>query len=219
MTEPDEATDERPGRAEGVDLREPSAWAERYDAGDTPWDCGGPHPEIARRIASGELAPTGGRRALVPGCGRGHDALALARAGWTVTAVDFAPGLAAELGPALAALGGEFVEANALEWQGEPVDLVLEHTFHCALPPTERPRWAALVARALRPRGTLAVLVFPADKPVSEGGPPHRTETAELSALLAPAFELVADEAVEQPLERRQWLERWARFRRTSDGA
>lgn len=219
MGNPEQTDGVREGRVEGADLRAPEAWAERYTSGDTPWDAGGPHPELLRRLEAGELAPFGGRRALVPGCGRGHDALALARAGWTTTGVDFAPGLAGELGPALAALGGEFVEADALAWSGAPVDLVLEHTFHCALPPSERPRWADLMARALVPGGVLAALVFPADKPAAEGGPPYRTTTTELAALLAPGFELVADEPLGLPLERRRWAERWARFRRVGPRA
>lgn len=215
----DEIDTDRGGRAAGEELRDAAAWAERYDAGDTPWDIGEPHGEILRRIATGELAPRGAGRALVPGCGRGHDALALARAGWSVVGVDFAPGLGAELGPRLAELGGEYVEGDALSLERGTFDLVLEHTFHCALPPEERPRWAALMRRSVAPGGDLAVLIFPGDKPLADGGPPYRTVATELGELLGEGFELVADEPAQVTRESRQWLERWARFRRSESGA
>ncbi|MEL6712741.1 MAG: hypothetical protein AAFP86_03160, partial [Planctomycetota bacterium] len=71
---------ERSADADAVD------WADRYRAGDTPWDIGGPHPELSIRLQDGRLAPPepGESRALVPGAGRGHDAIALARRGWQV---------------------------------------------------------------------------------------------------------------------------------------
>ena len=53
----------------------PIDWHKRYEERDTPWDLGSAHPDLAARIARGELRPARGReRALVPvsnlGCGR-----------------------------------------------------------------------------------------------------------------------------------------------------
>ena len=80
-------------------------WAAHYAAANTPWDLGGPHPELSQRLSDGDLAPPrDGARALVPGCGHGHDALALARRGWVVTAVDLVADLAETLGKELARL-------------------------------------------------------------------------------------------------------------------
>jgi cyclopropane fatty-acyl-phospholipid synthase-like methyltransferase len=50
-------------------------------------------------VAAGDLRPC---RILVPGCGRGHEVVALARAGFAVTGVDFAPAAAAALQARLA---------------------------------------------------------------------------------------------------------------------
>ncbi|MEZ4469768.1 MAG: methyltransferase domain-containing protein [bacterium] len=61
---------------------------ERYQRGDTPWDLGGPSP-VVQRLARDLLTP--GMRVLVPGCGRGHDVEALARAGLQVTGLDLSP--------------------------------------------------------------------------------------------------------------------------------
>lgn len=207
--------DEQSAEAHNREFEASDGWSARYRSGDTPWDQGEAHPELVRRAMVDGLVPKPGAGDLdvfVPGCGRGHDALWFARAGCRVTAVDFASGLAAGLGPALEALGSRFVETDALTFEGGPFDLVFEHTFHCAIPPERREDWARLVDRVLRPGGRLAALVFPADKPTSEGGPPHRTTVAGLAASLGSGFRTVVDEPVERGIATRAWAERWAVF-------
>lgn len=205
-------------------------WAARYRAADTPWDLGGPHPELTAWLASAPaLAAMPGTWTLVGGAGRGHDALALARAGHRVLAVDLVPDLAASLGPALALAGGRFVVADALgddflgrleqeDWAPTSggCGFIFEHTFLCALDPRQRGAWARLMRRLLLPGGRLAALVFPTDKPLDQGGPPHRLETAHLAALLGAEFHLELDRPVEHPAPGRQWGERLALFRRES---
>src|SRR4051794_5876881 len=63
-------------------------WNDLYAAGDTGWDKGRVAPPIERLIATGRI-PKG--KVAVLGAGFGHEALHLANAGFTVTAVDFAP--------------------------------------------------------------------------------------------------------------------------------
>ncbi|MEO8677010.1 MAG: methyltransferase domain-containing protein [Casimicrobiaceae bacterium] len=185
-------------------------WADRYARNDTNWDLGMPHPELAARIAAGELHA---RRAFVGGCGRGHDALALARAEARVTAIDIVPALAEGLADRLRALGGEFLVADALAFvPKEPFDLVFEHTFFCALPPTLRPRWGELARRVLAPKGRLWALVFPFDKPLEQGGPPFGTTTDDLATALGPGFRLLEDAPVRHRSPKRAWREHWAVF-------
>ena len=64
-------------------------WEGRYQAGRTGWERGVPTPAFRRLLAS-DRAPVPGR-VVVPGCGRGHDALLFAEAGHQVTGLDFAP--------------------------------------------------------------------------------------------------------------------------------
>lgn len=194
----------------------PFDWAARYRDEDTPWDLGAPHPELVARLAQGSLAaPPGGARALVPGCGRGHDALALARAGWRVVALDLVPDLAASVAPALARLGGRFERADALAYsEPDPFDLVLDHTFFCALDPADRPAFGALVGRVLGPAGRLASIVFPGDKPADAGGPPFGMSAAALAQALGPAFEPLDTPPLAQRVARRSWAESFALFGR-----
>ena len=109
-------------------------WAAHYAAANTPWDLGGPHPELSQRLSDGDLAPPrDGARALVPGCGHGHDALALARRGWVVTAVDLVPDLAETLGKELARRGGRFLRGDVLALvPGEAAPGARAATLHVA---------------------------------------------------------------------------------------
>lgn len=182
-----------------------TAWNDRYETRHTPWDLGCAHPELIDRI------PTLGEPGLayVGGSGRGHDAIALAAAGWKVTATDFAPSLADDVGPRLAATGGRFVVTDSLGFESEPFDLIFEHTFFCAIDPADRNRYGAMARRLLRPGGTLAAVVFPIGK--GAGGPPWPITTATIDSALGEAFELRSDE----PIENRTgsaWRSRWAEW-------
>ncbi len=201
----------------------PFDWAGRYAEQNTPWDLGAAHPEFQARRDGSALDPARGRgRALVPGCGRGHDAVYLARLGFRVVAVDRVAELAAELGPRLAPLGGEYRVTDALAFDGSSerpeeqggFDLILDHTFFCAIDPTERRNWAQLVTRNLAPGGRLVTLAFPADKPWTEGGPPWRTCREEFESYLGPGWQVLEDEPLKAPLARRTWEERWLVFER-----
>jgi len=58
-------------------------WEQRYQQGETGWDRGQPSPALHQWLEQGVLKPG---RILIPGCGRGHEALAMAAAGAAVRA-------------------------------------------------------------------------------------------------------------------------------------
>lgn len=214
-----------PGR--GGDARERVDWASRYDVEDTPWDLGGPHPELSVRLQDGRLAPDRvsgggagsgagsgpGGRVLVPGAGRAHDALALARRGWTVTALDLVGAVADRVGPELERHGGRYVTADAFTWEPEegaaPFDLVWDHTFFCAIDPSMRAAWGARARSLVAPGGRYAALVFPVGKPAAEGGPPFGMDAKAVLDALGASFRAVEDEPVQRSVPRRTWRERW----------
>lgn len=182
----------------------PEAWNARYAGADTPWDLGRAHPELVHRLP--ELGPPG--RAFVGGAGRAHDALALARHGWQVVATDWAPD-AAEAGVELARLGSRYVVTDSLAYEDSLFDLVFEHTFFCAIDPSQRRDYGAMANRIVAPGGRLAAIVFPVGKHPTTGGPPWGISTAMLDTALGAAFTLQTDEPV---LHRGHpgWRERWA---------
>jgi len=191
-------------------------WAIRYRERNTPWDMGRAHPSLAHALGAGELKPPhDGARALVPGCGRAHDALALAEAGWRVTALDLVKDLAAHVGERLAPYEGTFEIGDALRYDGGGAfDLVLEHTFFCAIPPERRSEYGPMVRRALAVGGRLAAVIFPEDRPYAEQGPPWRITVDDIGAELGRGFALRENERIDDTLTHRRWAERWAVWER-----
>jgi len=197
----------------------PPDWAGRYRSGETPWDLGAAHPELTRRLQGGSLAPpASGGRALVPGAGRGHDAVALARRGWTVVALDLVESLADDLTDPLSRYGGRFVAGDALEFEDEPFDLIWDHTFFCAIDPGDRARWGQRAGELLRPGAAYAALVFPFGKPVAEGGPPHGMSGAHLAEVLGARLEVVEEAEALRKVPARRWGERFFHARRRPMG-
>jgi SAM-dependent methyltransferase len=144
-------------------------WQARYDQGQTGWDRGGASPTLLRWLATGELRPC---RILVPGCGRGHEVIALAQAGFDVTGVDFAP---AAITAVQSRLGGKALTAEILQSDlftyrpDEPFEAIYEQTCLCALSPE---RWADYEERLvgwLTPGGRLFAAFMQTD---SVDGPP-----------------------------------------------
>lgn len=165
-------------------------WDERYREGRTGWDIGEPAPPFVDFLARPD-APTPGR-VLVPGSGRGHDALYFARQGYQVLGIDIAPSAVslAQIQAQAENLSDKatFEERNLLTMPAEfnnAFDYSAEHTCFCAIDPALRPTYVQAVHRLLKPDGLL-IAVFFAHK--RAGGPPFRTDAAEVLNLFSPFF-------------------------------
>ena len=166
-------------------------WERCYEKGETPWDKSAPAPELAFLLESGLFRG----RVLVPGCGRGHDARAIAlAAGTEVVGVDLAPSALREARQLGAVDGLRFVEGNVFslpkDWMGT-FDWVWEHTCFCAIDPSERGLYVASMHALLRPGGCLVATFFlnPSMDP-GESGPPFGVTEAELDKLFKAHFVL-----------------------------
>ncbi|TDZ26924.1 putative thiol methyltransferase 2 [Colletotrichum orbiculare MAFF 240422] len=170
-------------------------WSSFWDESYTPWDRAGPSAALLDILAtrpdlvppppppspSSDLSPPAKPTALVPGCGRGHDALLLANMGYDVLALDFSPTAiaqarqnqqlvesggrgdqvsdlyrarqqnGAEPGSVTWASGDFFDSAWLDNWPSTTFDLIFDYTFLCALAPSARPLWAARVTALLAP--------------------------------------------------------------------
>ncbi len=187
-----------------------TAWSFQYEMANTPWDLGRPHPELTARLSADPTLGTGRLgRALVPGCGLGHDAVAQADAGWAVTGLDFAGSLAGRLDDRI-----EFHCADAFTYQpDQPFDLVLDHTFFCAVPPERRAALGKQIAGWVDRAGILASLVFPIGRDECLGGPPFAMSVEDLTEALGAAFAMTANEVADDA--GRPWPTRWAAFERS----
>ena len=164
-------------------------WQQRFERGQTPWDRGAPGPQLLRWLADGTLAPA--LRIAVPGCGSGHDVLALAQAGCTVTAIDYAEAAVTITRERLAAadVSATLLQADVLAWQPDaPLDAVYEQTCWCALHPDHWQAYARQLHTWLRPGGRLLLMAMQCLRSgAAEGriaGPPYHMDIQMVRALL-----------------------------------
>lgn len=166
------------------------AWNARYERGQTGWDRGDAAPALHQLLARIEHAPL---RVLVPGAGFGHDAIAWARAGFQVTAVDFAPlavaGLRERAAAAHVVLEALHADLFALpaELSGT-FDLVWEQTCLCAIEPSLRDDYVDVLHRVLKPSGLVHALLWNHQR---AGGPPFDLPVPLTHALFKPRFDLL----------------------------
>lgn len=157
-------------------------WQGRYREGSTGWDRGVPSPTLEGWLHDGTLAPC---RILVPGCGRGHEVVALARAGFEVTGLDYAPAAVSAVRERLAAedLRAEILEADLFAYAPDrPFDAVYEQTCLCALEPARWEAYERLLHAWVAPGGILAAAFM---QTTSTQGPPFACPPARMRELFA----------------------------------
>jgi SAM-dependent methyltransferase len=165
-------------------------WQQRFVAGETPWDRGGAHPQLKQWLAQGWISAE--MSLLVPGCGRGHELLQLAKAGVDGLGLDYAPAAVEQARAQLAsreAQGlGRVEQADVLSWQpAAPLDAVYEQTCLCALHPDHWRRYADQLHGWLKPGGRLFALLMQARRDsAGQGvleGPPYHCDIQAVRAL------------------------------------
>jgi SAM-dependent methyltransferase len=137
------------------DPNSPAFWDERFEQGFTPWDRGGV-PEALRAF----VAQRKPMRTLIPGCGTGYELAFLSEAGWDATAIDFSPAAVQAAKAAVGRWSGKVEQADFFAWQAaQPLELIYERAFLCAMP---RSMWPQVVARwtELLPPGALLAGFF-----------------------------------------------------------
>jgi SAM-dependent methyltransferase len=134
------------------------------------------------------LGLTPGGTLVVPGCGYGHDAAALAKAGFQVTGMDFAPlafeGAKARYGDLVAWQQDDWFTTRLGPWQG-----LFDHTCFVAMDPDRRPAYVAACAAHLETGGLWMAVLFHAVK--EQSGPPHSISMAEMRQLAEAPFEVL----------------------------
>jgi SAM-dependent methyltransferase len=133
------------------------AW---YRLGNPPW-IGGPRSELVRLVEDGTLQPG---RALDLGCGVGDNAIFLARNGFDVTAVDFAPSAIARARAKARAAGVvvdfQVDDVTRLRRVRGKFDLLVDFGTFDDLGPTARDAYVEQVARLADPRSQFLLWAF-----------------------------------------------------------
>ncbi|MDP6892134.1 MAG: methyltransferase domain-containing protein [Verrucomicrobiota bacterium] len=166
-------------------------WESLYQANEIFWDHGEASPGLVDFLSSSNnKMPLG--RALVPGCGRGHDARALAIAGWNVTGLDIAPSsipmaqqLATDNGLDIDFLLGDFLSKKPKI----QFDLIFEHTLFCAIDPNRRQDYVTATQQWLKPNGKYLAVNYIITN--DDGDPPFSTSAKELDTKFQPYFDLI----------------------------
>jgi len=201
------------------DPRTAEFWDQRFEAEFTPWDRGGVPVQLARWLKTGNPGSdsqgqtSGGRfSVLIPGCGSGYELQAFCEAGWNATAIDFSPSAVVAAQQVVGPWREHVVEADFFAYQPpQPLDLVYERAFLCAMP---RDMWPRVVQRwaQLLPAGALLLGYFFFDN--NPKGPPFGADREQLAQLMSAHFELEQDDPVEDSIPVFQGKERWMAWRR-----
>jgi len=150
-------------------------WDLRYQEHDTPWDKGDVAPILLQLLEERPALFQSSMQALVPGCGSGYDAFALAKHGIQTTGFDIST-------TALTFAAENFPHKNVTWQQGDifcdlpdhKYDTIWEHTCFCAILPEQRDAYVQTMARTLKPKGFL-IGVFFIETGMEEGkGPPFK---------------------------------------------
>ncbi|MCS6991814.1 MAG: TPMT family class I SAM-dependent methyltransferase [Chitinophagales bacterium] len=171
-----------------MDPRSAAYWQQRWLEGAIGWDLGEVSPPL--REFFDQIAPTT-LRVLIPGAGNGYEAEYLWKKGFqNVWVLDFAEAALESFKRRVPDFPHAQVICEDFFNHHGQYDLIIEHTFFCALPPSFRHDYAKHMNRLLVPGGRLVGLLFN-DHLCGASGPPFGGTDQEYIELFHPYFETV----------------------------
>lgn len=172
-------------------------WQEHYLRDHKPWDLGEPAPALVSALTTLKLSR---QRVAVLGCGTGEDAAHFASQGHLVTGFDFSPEAIKNASEKFSRQSGlSFVVADVLTPRAEDLgkfDLVFDHAFFIAIPPSARDKLVKAYKKLLTPGGNLLGVygLFP-----HRSGPPFGLTEWELQQHLGDDFQHLYWSRARQP--------------------
>jgi SAM-dependent methyltransferase len=164
-------------------------WNNRYSSNETGWELNEPAPAFADMLPRLKLPRS---RILVLGCGSGEDAALFAREGHFVTAVDFSEEALQRAQAKFSGLNNiKFVKADAFKLPvifEQAFDVVVEHTFYCAVSPERRNDLIKVWRRCLADGGQLMGVFFAMER---KNAPPFGGTEWELRERLKKSFQFL----------------------------
>ncbi|KAF8970395.1 S-adenosyl-L-methionine-dependent methyltransferase [Flammula alnicola] len=184
-----------------------STWELAWTKGITPWDFGDVQPSLKEALETSGLDLPRSGRALVPGCGAGYDltyissTLGLDTLGLEVaeTAVQRATDVIQKAKSHYPTISASIEIADFFTFdppEDQLFDLIYDHTFFVAIPPSMRKEWGNQMIKLVKPGGYLITLVFPL-RPYDDKGPPYYVEPEHYVELLSSSFVKVLDKIPE----------------------
>jgi ubiquinone/menaquinone biosynthesis C-methylase UbiE len=166
-------------------------WDESYK-GTPPWDVGHPQPVFQALVGNGEIKPG---IALDIGCGRGENAIMLAKSGCDVTGIDLvqdaisdAKEKALKMDIDVNFVVGDVLQMDQL-FSDVKFDFVIDSGLFHTMTDEERPLFARQVHGVLKKGGKYFMLCFSDAEPGEYG--PRRVSKSEIEHTFLPFFEII----------------------------
>ncbi|KAI9481897.1 S-adenosyl-L-methionine-dependent methyltransferase [Coemansia mojavensis] len=174
-------------------------WHNCWNTMTTKWDKGDVSPALRELIEEKKWELPSGQ-GIVPGCGRGYDAMFLASPSLHMVGADLSP-IAVDTATKLRDAKGipsDLVEFQTLDFfkfdvPANKYQVAYDYTFFCALHPSMRASWGARYAEIIAPGGHLIALMYPLSKSEEDRnrGPPFLLSEADYHKVLDANFELI----------------------------
>lgn len=183
-------------------------WDEIYRKGEVFWNKGAPSPPLKQYLERHAVQG----RALVPGCGHGHEVLLAVEHGLDAIGLDISPTGVAEAQALYPKLAERFVAGSLFDPPDDmrgAFDVVIEHTCMSGLHPSLRADYRRGIDLTLK-RGGLLIGVWFINPDLDPGdeGPPYPFSVPDLTALFADDYEIVDDYVPEVSFDTRVGQER-----------
>ncbi|MGL1902828.1 MAG: TPMT family class I SAM-dependent methyltransferase [Fibrobacterales bacterium] len=187
----------------------PDFWEKLYSEKKDSWSIGDTTPALIEFMKE-DACPKEGR-VLVPGAGRGSDAIEWANRGYETLAVDFCP-TAVDALDSLSRIHENFKALDSDIFDLNPDDLgqfdmIFEYNTFSAIHPGRRDEYFEVWYKMLRDDGIVIALFYPFTQGNTMQGPPHPTSEVELMARLDGIFDIADRIKVKSSIPEREGLE------------
>jgi SAM-dependent methyltransferase len=171
-------------------------WAEIYAKDSAGWNLRSAAPVFLDLLSNDLLKNK--KSLLILGCGYGYDAVAAAKMGFEVTAIDFsesainfAEKLASEEGVKVNFLVEDIFKLGT-EFKNQ-FDAVYDYVTYCAINPARRKEYAEKISTLIKSTGLFLIILFPIEN--RDGGPPFAVDPAEAEQFFSQNLELILSTA------------------------
>jgi SAM-dependent methyltransferase len=190
-----------------MDLTE-GFWDDHYKTNNTGWDLGKVSPPLKAyfdQLTNKQL------KILIPGCGNAYEAEYLHHLGFkNVFVVDVSKTALSNLKSRVSSFPSEHLIQGDFFDLDKRFDLIIEHTFFCAIDPNLRAAYAAKTYELLRDKGKVVGLLF--DAPLNVTHPPFGGSEEEYEAYFKPYFNQLFIEEAHNSIEFRDGKELFFKF-------
>ena len=197
-----------------INVNDSNFWNQKYISNKFTWDIGTPTPifkEWSKKIINKQNI-----KICIPGCGRGHDVIYLAKKGFDVYAFDFS----------IEAINYLKKKSNKLNINtfcldffnldkkfNNFFDYILEYTFYCAISPERRIEYINKCHDLLKDNGKIIAIMLPINTDPNTG-PPFLVKKEELNENFNKKFNIITINNSPLSIKQRSNIELYAEYQK-----